>query len=72
MEATQLNPIQLQLLQMFSPLRTEKGLRDLQAVLTDFYVKKVSAHASEIWEKMDLNQQKLDELCSIHERLPYK
>ena len=72
MEATQLNPIQLQLLQMFSPLRTEKGLRDLQAVLTDFYVKKVSAHANEIWEKMDLNQQKLDELCSIHERLPYK
>ena len=72
MEATQLNPIQLQLLQMFSPLRTEKGLRDLQAVLTDFYVKKVGAHASEIWEKMDLNQQKLDELCSIHERLPYK
>ena len=72
MEATQLNPIQLQLLQMFSPLRTEKGLRDLQAVLTDFYVKKVSTHASEIWEKMDLDQQKLDELCSIHERLPYK
>ena len=72
MEATQLNPIQLQLLQMFSPLRTEKGLRDLQAVLTDFYVKRVSAHAGEIWEKMDLNQQKLDELCSIHERLPYK
>ena len=72
MVATQLNPIQLQLLQMFSPLRTEEGLRDLQAVLTDYYVKKVSKHADEIWEKMNLNQQKLDELCSIHERLPYK
>ncbi|MBE6323870.1 MAG: hypothetical protein E7074_02700 [Bacteroidales bacterium] len=72
MEATQLNPVQLQLLQMFAPLRTEEGLRDLQTVLTDYYVQKVSKHATEIWNKMNLDQHKLEELCSIHERLPYK
>lgn len=72
MEATVLNPVQLQLLQMFSQIKTNEGMRDLQNVLTEYYAKKVSSHADELWDKLGLNQQKLNDLCSIHERLPYK
>ena len=72
MEATVLNPVQLQLLQMFSQIKTNEGMKDLQNVLTEYYAKKVSRHADELWDKLGLNQQKLNDLCSIHERLPYK
>ena len=72
MEATVLNPVQLQLLQMFSQIKTNEGMRDLQNVLTEYYAQKVSRHADELWNELGLNQRKLDELCSIHERLPYK
>ena len=47
-------------------------MKDLQKVLTDYYAAKVSRHADELWDKLGLNQQKLNDLCSIHERLPYK
>ena len=72
MEATVLNPVQLQLLQMFSQIKTNEGMRDLQNVLTEYYAQKVSRHADELWDELGLNQRKLDELCSIHECLPYK
>jgi len=34
--------------------------------------KKLLKRANELWEIMGLDQQKLDEMASIHERLPYK
>jgi len=32
----------------------------------------VEAHANELWDKLGLTQEKLDELANIHERLPYQ
>lgn len=72
METTVFNPTQLYLLQLFSFSTTEDSKRELQDVLTSYYSEKVSKRANELWEKMELNQQKLDSLCSIHERLPYR
>ncbi|MBQ6765229.1 MAG: hypothetical protein IJP45_08610 [Paludibacteraceae bacterium] len=45
---------------------------DLQNVLLAYYQEKVTKRANELWDKLDLDQQKLDEMCSIHERLPYQ
>jgi hypothetical protein len=72
MEQTAFNPTQMYLLQLFSFSRTEETKKELQDILTSYYKQKVSVRASEIWEKMGLDQQKLDEMCSIHERLPYE
>ena len=72
MVATQLNPTQLYLLQLFSFSKTKESQLDLQNVLRSYYQEKVAKRANELWDKLDLNQQKLDEMCSIHERLPYQ
>lgn len=72
MVATQLNSIQLYLLQLFSFSQTEESKLELQNVVLSYYQNKVSKRANELWKKLDLDQQKLDEMCNIHERLPYK
>ena len=72
MVATQLNPTQLYLLQLFSFSKTKESQLDLQNTLRSYYHEKVATRANELWNKLDLDQQKLDDMCSIHERLPYQ
>ena len=72
MVATQLNPTQLYLLQLFSFSQTKESQLDLQNVLRTYYHDKVAKRANELWDKLDMDQQKLDEMCNIHERLPYQ
>ena len=72
MVATQLNPTQLYLLQLFSFSQTKESQQDLQNVLRSYYHEKVEKRANELWEQLNLDQHKLDEICSIHERLPYQ
>ena len=73
MEATTtFNSTQLYLLQLFSFSTTEETKRELQDILSSYYSEKVSKRANEIWDKMELDQQKLDAICNIHERLPYR
>lgn len=72
METTVFNPIQLHLLRMFSHMNSEQELKEVQQVLSEYYFKKVEEHANELWDKLELTQEKLDELANIHERLPYR
>lgn len=72
MVSTQMNPTQLMLLQMFSFDPTEETKRDLQTILSNYYFEKLDKMGSEIWQNMSLNQEKLDEMCNIHERTAYK
>lgn len=72
MEATVFNPIQLHLLKMFAHMNSEQELREVQQVLSAYYSKKVEEHANELWDKLDLTQEKLDEMANMHERLPYR
>ncbi len=69
---TVFNPIQLQLLQMFSCMKSEEELKEVKQVLSEYYIKKVEERANTLWDSMELDQQKLDEMASIHERLPYR
>ena len=71
MQATVFNPIQLHLLQMFSRMNSEQELKEVQQVLSEYYFKKVEKRAAELWDELELDQQKLDEMANIHERLPY-
>jgi len=69
---TVFNPIQLQLLQMFSCMKSEEELKEVKQVLSEYYIKKVEERANTLWDSMELDQHKLDEMASIHERLPYR
>lgn len=72
MQSTVFNPVQLHLLQMFSRMNSEEELREVKQVLSEYYRKKVEKHANELWDKLNLTQEKLNDMASIHERLPYQ
>ena len=72
MQGTVFNPIQLHLLQMFSRMSSEQELKEVQQVLSEYYFKKVAKRANELWNEMELNDEKLEQMANIHERLPYK
>ena len=54
MQGTVFNPIQLHLLQMFSRMNSEQELKEVQQVLSENYLKKVSKRANELWDEMEL------------------
>ena len=72
MNATQLNSTQKYILQLFSFDPLEQTKEELQEVLVNFYFDKVASMGRDIWNEMQLNQSKLDNLCNIHERTQYK
>ena len=55
MVATQLNPTQLYLLQLFSFSQTKESQLDFQNVLLAYYQEKVTKRANELWDKLELD-----------------
>jgi len=53
-------------------MKSEEELKEVKQVLSEYYIKKVEERANTLWDSMELDQQKLDEMASIHERLPYR
>ena len=71
--ATQpLNSIQLHLLKIFSITKSEEGLKDLQAVLFDYYRNKLKTQTNEFWEKNNLDNAKMEEIMYGHNRISSK
>ncbi len=67
-----LNPTQIHLLQMFSFNKRKEDLLELKAFLLDFYRKKVDEESANLWDKLDLNDAKIEKMLHTHKRTPYK
>ena len=72
MEATVFNPIRLHLLQMFSHMKSEEELKEVQQVLSDYYFKKLEKRAAEISKEQGWTPEKLEAMANEHFRTPYK
>jgi len=72
MEATvlqaPLNETQIFLLQAFSRIKSDEEKADIQAILLDYYRKRVDSYANDI----SFSNEKLDEILNSHYRTPYK
>ena len=72
MEATVVNApfneTQIFLLQAFAQIKSEKEKTDIQALLLDYYRKRVDSQANEI----SLSNEKIEEILNSHYRTPYK
>jgi hypothetical protein len=67
-----LNPTQLYLLQLFASQRQEKEKEEVQALLLDYYRKKVDAATETLWQDHHLSDEKMEEMLHTHHRTPYK
>jgi hypothetical protein len=68
MEVMPLNETQIFLLQSFSRMKSEEEKSDIQAMLLDYYQKRVDAYANNI----SLNDNQIEEILNSHYRTPYK
>jgi hypothetical protein len=70
--ATVLNPIQIQLLQMFSYQRDAKELEEMRDLLLDYLYRKIQKEGGRIWEERGYSNELMDEWLNTHMRTPYK
>lgn len=71
-QAFSLNQAQLQLLDMMSFIKTSEALRDLNKVISDYFVKKADEEMTKMWNEGTLNEEKIESFRNIHERTAYK
>jgi DNA replication protein DnaC len=62
------NETQILLLQIFSNIKTEQEKNDIQALLLDYYRKRVDKGAKEV----HLSNEQIDEILNSHYRTTYK
>lgn len=71
-QAFSLNQAQLQLLDMMSFIKTPEALRDLNKVISDYFVQKADEEMTKMWNEGTLNEKKIESFRNIHERTAYK
>jgi hypothetical protein len=63
-----LNESQILLLQLFARMKSEEEKMDIQAMLLDYYRKRVDSAAS----KISFSDEKIEEILNSHYRMPYQ
>lgn len=66
-----LNPAQMQLLDMMSFIKTPEALRDLNKVISDYFVRKADEEMDQMWKVGTLNEERIESFRHLHERTPY-
>ena len=68
METTVFNPVQQQLLKMFAYDGSEERLLEVKKVLTQYFSQKLEKRLDDLWDAGILDQNRLDELRTMHLR----
>lgn len=72
MQSTVFNNAQMELLDMMSFVDTPEMLAQLKQAISDFFARKAQEEIDRLWETGALNEQKIEDFRSLHERTPYK
>lgn len=62
---------QLQILDMQSFIKTPEALRDLNKVISDYFVQMADAELDRMWNEGTLNEERIESFRYLHERTPY-
>lgn len=71
MTSTVFNPMQLQLLRMFSYVKTDEQLKEIKAALADFFFKRVEEGMDALVESGKWSKEKSDAIMQEHIHTPY-
>ena len=71
-ESTVFNPMQLQLLRMFSYVKTEEQMREIKAALSDYFFHKVEEGMDELVESGEWSREKSLAVMKEHLHTPYE
>ena len=70
-EATKLNAVQQQLLQLFSREMDDDELADIQKLLTAYYDERLQDSFDRVWEEKGWDARVFDDFLAEHIRSPY-
>ena len=62
---------QWQILEMLSLIKTPEALRDLNKVISEFFVQMAYSELDRMWNEGTLNEERIENFRHLHERTPY-
>lgn len=65
------NQAQLHILDMMSFVKTPEALNDLNKVIASYFANKADEEMRKMWKDGSLNDEKIEEFRTLHERTPY-
>lgn len=68
---TPLTNLQLELLKVFSHDLSETELKEIKAILMDYFAKKAISAADTVWKNDKWNEEKINSILNESERTPY-
>ena len=68
---TTMNQTLLQILDMLSFIKTPEALRDLNKVISDYFVQMADDELDRMWNEGTLNEERIDSFRHLHKRTPY-
>lgn len=71
-ERTVFNEAQLYILEIMSRIKDEQTLKELKAVVTDFFAKKVETDLEILERQGFFSDEWMEKMRHMHERTPYK
>lgn len=71
MATTTLNQAQMQILDMMSFVKSPETLNDLNQVISDYFAQKADAELNRLWDKGELDDDRIESFRSLHERTTY-
>lgn len=67
-----LTPAQVKVLDMMSFVKTPAALAELGDVISSYFAKRLDEELDKLWEEGVLNDARIEEFRTLHERTPYK
>ena len=67
-----LNSTQLRLLKLFSRIKSEEEMNEIDNILMDFYRKKADKITEEFWNRNNLTAVDMEKIMYGHDRVPKK
>ena len=68
---TTMNQTLLQILDMLSFIKTPEALRDLNKVISDYFVQMADDELDRMWNEGTLNEERIESCRHLHERTAY-
>ncbi len=72
MEPRVLNPIQIQLLEVFSYVKDEATLFEIRKAVSSYFAQRVDEEMDRLWDEGKITQETIEEWSKEHMRTPYK
>jgi hypothetical protein len=71
-KSASLNPMQLEILQLFSREMSTEDMQAIKRLITRYFAQKAISATNQVWDEKGWNEEDAQKMLQMHERTPYK